>query len=423
MPTGWTLAGLSVDSGSDYQIGFAVDGWPDQSYPGVYLDDAEVISFVTSETDHIALGDHRLLNGVSVSGTAVGPGGPINGGVVEVYSPSQVVDVPIVGGVWSASGLPPGELLVWAEVDGLATTYFPNADRPQTRLAALDEGDVVANVDLILPAESRIVGRIVSDEDMSAISLLAYNDDRTVALSGDVDSDGFFEVHQLHGGDYTLQVFAESVGLISDEIRDDDGVAMVFSVPPQGVLDLGDIAIPPGAVIEGTAVDAYSGDRIYGAFIYAESEEHGTITLAVSDDKGRYDISGLRQGTYRMWADYQYYCDTDADWVARYWPNVANPVLNGSIQVRTGETVRWDPTMPPDRDHDQMDDHWEKQWGLDRQRDDGGEDPDGDGFTNLEEYQLGTDPLDGRNSGGCGCGGGRSGLLLLLMLPIFRRRR
>ncbi len=48
-----------------------------------------------------------------------------------------------------------------------------------------------------------------------------------------------------------------------------------------------------------------------------------------------------------------------------------------------------------DSDNDGMPDWWELQYGLDITMDDSGDDPDGDGFTNLQEFQLGTNPKSG----------------------------
>ena len=76
-------------------------------------------------------------------------------------------------------------------------------------------------------------------------------------------------------------------------------------------------------------------------------------------------------------------------------------------------------------DSDGMGDAWELEYGLDTSFDDSGEDPDGDGFTNLEEYLLGTDPTDAGSGGAAGCGCGRSdtGAALLLLPPLLWRRR
>ena len=80
--------------------------------------------------------------------------------------------------------------------------------------------------------------------------------------------------------------------------------------------------------------------------------------------------------------------------------------------------------LPRDNDHDAMGDTWEASFGLDTTLDDGAEDPDGDGFSNLEEYLLGTDPVSDEGDGGCGCGGGKEGVAgLLLGLAWLRRRR
>lgn len=49
-------------------------------------------------------------------------------------------------------------------------------------------------------------------------------------------------------------------------------------------------------------------------------------------------------------------------------------------------------TTATDTDDDQMPDQWESLYGLDPDRDDATEDPDNDGFSNLEEYCLDTDP-------------------------------
>lgn len=55
-------------------------------------------------------------------------------------------------------------------------------------------------------------------------------------------------------------------------------------------------------------------------------------------------------------------------------------------------------TFLPDSDGDNMDDDFENEHGLDPMVDDGDQDKDKDGFTNVEEYEAGTDPNDPNSS-------------------------
>lgn len=50
--------------------------------------------------------------------------------------------------------------------------------------------------------------------------------------------------------------------------------------------------------------------------------------------------------------------------------------------------------LPKDSDFDKMPDEWEFKYGLNPNLDDANQDADNDGFTNLEEYQAGTNPSD-----------------------------
>jgi len=65
--------------------------------------------------------------------------------------------------------------------------------------------------------------------------------------------------------------------------------------------------------------------------------------------------------------------------------------LTDGAEVHTHGT---DPTNP-DTEGDGMPDGWEAFYGLDPLVDDAAEDPDGDGWTNLQEFEEGTDPTDG----------------------------
>ena len=59
----------------------------------------------------------------------------------------------------------------------------------------------------------------------------------------------------------------------------------------------------------------------------------------------------------------------------------------------TGETDPCD----ADTDNDGMPDGWEVHHGLDPLADDAGDDFDGDGFSNITEYNRGTNPEDSQS--------------------------
>jgi hypothetical protein len=72
-----------------------------------------------------------------------------------------------------------------------------------------------------------------------------------------------------------------------------------------------------------------------------------------------------------------------------------------------------------------MGDRWEEAHGLDPTRDDGAEDADGDGFSNLDEWLRDTDPTGDDGKGSCegGCAGAPVALALAPLAWLYRFRR
>jgi len=110
---------------------------------------------------------------------------------------------------------------------------------------------------------------------------------------------------------------------------------------------------------------------------------------------------------YKNWTDIQIICLSPP-----YNPGVVDIVINndnGLSEARLNGFTYFDYSiglsgvieilLDNDQDNDGMPDDWEVQNGLDPNRNDAAEDADGDGLTNLREYQLGTNPKNADTDG------------------------
>jgi hypothetical protein len=420
----FAIRGIPADSEDERSGTFFIEveaqGSPVQYLGATYAtDEAERYTLAAGEEQEV--GSHVLLPGIGVAGTVSGPDGPVLIGDVTAYSPSQLVQVPIVDGTYEAWGLPPGTVLTWARAPGLGTTYLPDSDRPGERVAVEEEGAFVDGLDLTLPLESRLSGRLEAPTPLAGASVRLLNSDGTVAVAAACDDGGGFVVDALHPGTYTLDVFAADEGYLDGPWVDAAGVPRSIVVGA-GDQDLGAIPLVPGARLSGVA-HTPSGEPVYGATISAVEVSTGMQQLALTDREGAYTIRGLGAGTWDFTATYTSWCSGDPDFLGVFYPNERLELFRVSVELEPGALVEWDPELPADHDQDGMADDWERDNGLDPTRDDADEDPDEDGYTNREEYLLGSDPQAGR-AAECGCHTTSPPVsLAFLGLGLFLRRR
>lgn len=425
------LRGLDADAtiAADYALRIDAPGLPVQ-HLGQRYDEAESDRVSVRLGQTVELGAVPLLAGLTVSGVVEGPDGPIPDATVWAYAEGQVVTTLTDDeGRYVAAAVPPGPALTWASASGYARAYWPGEDRPsEARIEGAGEGVTLDAGALWLPREAALRLRLGGlSGDLSGVTGLLYNDTRTVGVGAQADEGGELVLEGLWGGDYTLFVYAEDEGGLSDWVRDEGGEPKVFTLI-DGQERAEALDLPSGGAIDATLTDD-GGEAAYGAELWAYPEDPEEPPLvAEADAEGRLILRGLGAGRVRLEARRAAYCPNDPGLVSVWWPGEVNDARAGWVSVEPGQTLSVQMQLPRDDDHDGMGDVWERANALDPSRDDGDEDADLDGFSNLDEYLLGTDPqalADGAPGpcGGCGQGGAAASLLGLVGGLLRRRRR
>lgn len=422
----FAIRGLDVASGlPSWAVGVAGEGWPEQYLGAVYEEDEGTLHN-PEVRGTLDIGEHALLRGISVSGSVSSKGEPVTVGTVHVYAGGQVQSVPIQGdSTYLAAGLPPGDILPWVSAPGLALTYWPDHDRPTTFGSATEEGEAVTGMDLDAPPEATVRITLIDEATGTGIAEaggLLYNDTQTVGLGAQADTDGVLEILGMYGGPWFVFVWASEQGYADGFLLDDAGEQLLIDVIPEEKDQEFVLAVPKASVISGRVIDE-NGLPINNAAIVALRAD-GSGEAERSDEDGTFAIGGLGADAWQLWAEHTPYCPQDPSYVTQYWGDTVNPDWQELLPLGAGERIdNIELVLQIDVDQDEMGDTWERAHNLDPTRNDAYEDPDGDEYTNLDEFRLGTDPQEGSPTLSCGCGASSVAWLLLLPAPLLRRRR
>lgn len=394
---------------------------PRQYHPSVWSEIEASLVDVPPATDAL-LATTTVFPGTDVSGTIRVGQAVATEGRVYLYDGLQTHGAEIRDdGSYTFWGMRAVPLLVWTDVPGTARTYWTDSETAGELLAVPEPGVPITDVDITVRLGGRIEGRLVGAEVWEDASVLPVRLDGSGGPRADVEPDGTFVVTELPAGNWLLEVAVDQDDLLSGLL---DGTPV--TVEPGATVTLGELEVSRGALVQGTVVDPYTDELVYGATVAVVDPVTGGRVTTRSDRDGVYVLGPVTPGIWSLEADYGIPCDGDPDYVSLRWPATANPDLRGTVELVVDEPFLWDVPMPADADDDQMADGWELENGLDPSVDDRNDDPDGDGFSNLREFWLGTDPQQVYEAPGCSCrtGASPSGSLLgLLLFGGWRRRR
>ena len=318
----------------------------------------------------------QCFDGVS-SGSDAGSGGLTRGAIISGHVTDAETGAPIrnvrmvaenavtgnhmtdddtdFDGGYSLAGLPSGTYKVKAEGERhgyMRVFYNDRLDGRVADLISINAGETATGIDFLLTPGATISGRVVDAETgfpVSDVQVWAgplfegnWQDDRT-------DFDGRYTIKGVAPGTYRLEARAQQMGYMDVYFPDTTlkETAEVITVDGGDEISGLDFFLRTGASISGRVVDARTGAPISDIEIGADPDFQGNWNGANTDFDGRYTLTGLAPGSYRIVARAQnvgyievYYRDTTL------WENAElvtvgekDEISGLDFSLRTGSTI------------------------------------------------------------------------------------
>ncbi len=199
------------------------------------------------------------------------------------------------------------------------------------------------------------------------------------------DSDGILDIEEL----YTYHTDPNKEDTDEDGLWDNEELFVYFTDPNNPDSDY-------DGLVDGEEINTYNTDPIVGDtdgdWLLDGWEADTQIydpTLSDTDGDGTLDRDEDYDGDGLTNFEEMTYCTSFDNW------DTDGDFLPDWDEIHLTET---DP-LDADSDNDNLSEYWEVQYGLDPNTANTNEDPDGDGLTNLEEYNLQTNPMSADTDG------------------------
>jgi hypothetical protein len=280
---------------------------------------------------------------VTVSGTAdtsgidakLRPGGTISGTVTDAASHApvhlyRVCAFSLVGdtsrcvqtatnGTYKIGGLSTGEYQVgfgsseFPEAGYLGTFYGGSPDRAGAAHVGVTAGSEVGGIDAAIEKGGTISGHVtaaIGGEPVRAVQACAFSGGKSVGLCDLTDAEGNYTIAALPQGSYAVE-FAPGGGFETAFITVDKNQMSQFYHGVASEAEATPVVSGPGTAVTGIDAETHDGGGIAGAIMGPLGEPLRGVTACIvssgealggrcaqSDKTGRYEIEGLRPGSY-----------------------------------------------------------------------------------------------------------------------------
>ncbi|UFS68589.1 carboxypeptidase regulatory-like domain-containing protein [Geomonas sp. RF6] len=307
----YSLSGLP--SGT-YLIRFSAPGYVEQ-WAGGTDEQGTGTSIAVAAPGTTAGVDGALTTGGSISGTIVDKktGIPLQSICVGAYRGAELLWTSAActddSGRYSIDSLPSGSyrLQTYMNGQGYYDQWYTEAGTSTPRSVAVVAPNATTGMDFALEQGGVISGRVFdreTNEPLAGAAITAIGVGSSYVVSGYTDSQGAYTIISVPSGNYKVDFNAS--GYISRWFGDEEteGAAATVAVTAGSETAGVDAYLSRGGRISGTVSDGSTGAGVSGVQVYAIDRSTGSWEgAAYTDENGRYTITQLRSGSYRVKVD------------------------------------------------------------------------------------------------------------------------